>query len=140
MADKLIGYGAIVKLDTVAQGEIRSVTPPPRAYPRVALDDLSSTLMTEGQGIEEVSEWSWVQLWDPSDTNHLLIDTEFDNRSEGAYQIVFPQVNDGAGGLTATQTWAFNARVVNLEAAELTNADVVTRTVTLSRTGDITKT
>ena len=141
MADKLIGYGTIVKIGSTAVGEIRSVTPPPRAYERIAVDDLDSEIRVEMQGIEDVSEWSFTELWDPPDTNHTLIDTDFDNRANSSWSIVYPGVNPGDGdGRTATQTWTFNARVVNIEPAELTNADVVTRTVTLTRTGDITKT
>jgi hypothetical protein len=68
------------------------------------------------------------------------VDTSFTNRTTGSWSIVYPGVNDGSGGaLTATQTWTFNAIVVALEPAEISNADVVTRSVTLSRKGDITK-
>ena len=140
MADKLIGYGTLVKLGSTAQGEVRSLTPPAQTYERVAVDDLDSTLRTEMQGIEDVSEVSFTQLWEPGDTNHALVDTDFTNRTTSSWSIVYPGVNDGSGGsLTATQTWTFNAIVVALEPAEISNADVVTRSVTLSRKGDITK-
>jgi len=139
MANTIIGYGSIVKLGSTAQGEVRTLTPPPQTYERVAIDHLVSTLRSELQGIEDTSDFSFEQLWEPGDSNHALVDTDFADRTESSWSIVYPGVNDGSGGaLTATQTWTFNARVMSIEPAALENSSVVSRTVTLNRTGAIT--
>lgn len=139
MADKLVGYGTLVKRASTAQGEIRSVTPPPRAYERIDSSDLDSTIMADMQGLESTSDFSFEQIWEPGDSNQELVTTDFENRAESSWSIVFPGVNDGSGGaLTATQTWTFNARVMSIEGASIDNSSLVMRTVTLNRTGAIT--
>ena len=140
MADKIIGYGTLVKLGSTAQGELRTVTPPPRAYERVDVSDLDSVVMVSAAGVESESEFSYIQLWEPGDSNQELVTTEFEDRATSAWSVVFPGVNNGDSTLTATETWTFNARVMNLEPAEITLSDVVTRTVTMLRVGDITRT
>ena len=55
MADKIIGYGTLVKRGSTAQGELRTVTPPPRAYERVDVSDLDSVVMVSAAGVESES-------------------------------------------------------------------------------------
>ena len=139
MADKLVGYGLIVKYGSTAVGEIRVMTPPGRTYTRVESDDLSSTIKTELQGIEEPSDVVFTQLWEPGDATQIAaVDTQFSNRTTSTWSIIFPGVPDGAGGTTATATDAFSATVMGIEPAEIDNSSILARTVTLARQGDIT--
>ena len=67
MSNKLVGYGTLVKRASTAQGEIRSVTPPPRAYERIDSSDLDSTIMADMQGLESTSDFTFEQIWEPGD-------------------------------------------------------------------------
>lgn len=138
MAIKRIGLGTVVKYDHDSNasfdvvGELRSVTPPGRSYERVADDTLDSVLRTQQQGIEDVSEFQFQQVWHDGDAQHERIDTAFNARDNRAWQIVFPH--------SPARTWEFTGRVMSMGPEQITNSSLITRTVTVHRTSAITKT
>lgn len=138
MAVKKIGLGTIVKFDHDSNatfdvvGEIRNVTPPGRAYERVAEDTLDSVLRTQQQGIEEVSDMQFTQVWQDGDTQHERIDTSFNAKETRPWQVIYP--------FTPARTWEFQARVMSLGPEQISANSLISRVVTIHRTTAITKT
>lgn len=138
MATKTIALGSVVKFDdnndTIFDvvGEIRNATPPPRSYARIADDDLGDVLETQQQGIEEASDFEFLQLWEDGDTAHEKIDTAFSTKTNFAWQIVYPY--------TTPRTWEFTGRVMEIAPETLEKGNIIARKVTVHRTSAITKT
>lgn len=138
MATKQIALGTILKTDHtlaatfVAHTLVDSVTPPAREREEIEGKDLGDTLDVPLLGIESPSRMELTQFWHPNDTEHELLDTEFDNNAEGAYQIVTPHATP--------VTDEFSGRVVRLAPEVLTPSGAYKRAVTILRTTAITRT
>lgn len=138
MATKQIALGSILKTDHTLAATfanhtlVDSITPPPREREEIEGKDLGDTLDVPLLGIEAPSRMEYTQFWHPGDTEHELIDTEFDNNAEGAYQIVTPHATP--------VTDEFTGKVVRIAPEALTPSGAYKRAVTILRTSDITRT
>ena len=137
-ASKQLALGSLVKVDhnddTVftTVGLTRTITPPGRARVNVDGTVLADTLKTYEPGVEDFSEFQFMQLWHPNDsTNHELIDTLFANKTKVDWQVVY--------GATPTATDTFEGYVSNLAPETLEIDGVIARAVTVQRTGAITR-
>jgi hypothetical protein len=137
MADKNLALGSVVKVDHDADatytvvGNVTSVTPPGRKRVRVDQTALADTLKTYALGIEDFSEFTFAQYWDPGDTNHEIIDTLFGNNTDVNWQCLY--------GSAPIQTDQFSGKVSDMTPGELTTDGMIMRTVTVQRTGAITR-
>lgn len=138
MAEKTIALGTIVKCDSddddtfEVVGQIRSATPPGRTRERVAEDDLSDTLRTEAMGIEQASDFEFMQLWEPGDTEHEKMDTLFGSKDIVSWQCIYP--------VSTPVTDEFTGQVAALEPEQLVANNLIGRKVTVHRKSAITRT
>lgn len=138
-ADKAVGFGTLVKVDHDADTVfttlelITDVKPPKQAYKMVDSTVLADTQEQTECGILEQTEFPMTHLWDPTDTNHTMLDTLFTNKTKVNWQIVF--VN-----YPATLTMQFQGRVVELDPEPVAKDKCVARKLKILRTGAITVT
>lgn len=137
MASKYLGLGSVFKVDEDDNGSGHTTitlcidgTPPARKRVRIPAADLSDTLATDKMGMEDFSEFSFTQFWDPIDTQHASLDTLFGAKTVVEWQIVF----------TSGETDEFEGFVSALEPQTLQKDNLVMRKVTVQRKGDITRT
>ena len=150
MTKKVQGCGTLVLVDTgdgsafTTQGHCDAVTPWGESKAIVNAPTLDCEL-TDEVGSEEQSLLEFTQFWDPTDTDHNRLDTNFSesktdpSKKEIAAQVVTPEIPDGAGG-TDTVTFEAPCQIVSLGKESITPDGYWKRTVTLLRVGDITKT
>lgn len=138
MATRQIGLGTLVKVDDddsgagfTTVGEIVNVTPNGRTRELVDRTVLADTLATMAAGIEAHSEFSFMQFWHPGDTNHQLIDTLFGSKAEVLWQIIYP--------FSTPVTDQFDGFVSGYEPEEIGRDGIISRRVTVQRTGAITR-
>lgn len=138
MASKQVAHGTVFKTDVTSGGTfspmtlVREVTPPGRAREEVDGRTLDDDFDVPLMGIEMASEFSVVQFWHPTDTEHLKLDTAFGAKTVFPVNIVTPHA-------TAI-TISFSCQVKKLEPAALQPNGTYQRTVTFQRTTDITTT
>lgn len=134
---KQIALGTILEIDPAggttyaAQTLIAGLRAHGRSRALIDGTALGDTYEEQLLGIEESDQLTFEQFWQPSDTNHELIDTAFDNKDEIAVRITHPHTGD--------PTEAFDAKVISITPAEAVPTGAVMRTVTLLRTGAVTK-
>jgi hypothetical protein len=131
LATKQIALGAILKLDTVAQGCLQSIQPPSRTYQRVDQTCLDDTLVTSLQGIEDSDDISFSQIWHPTDSNHELVETAFAAKATVAVDVVYP--------FATPVTDSFSALVTDIAPQTLEVNGIISRQVTLHRTTAVTR-
>lgn len=73
----------------------------------------------------EVGDLVIEQFWEDGDTNHDLVDTDFDNATMTTWSIVLAKVNSGSG-----RTWSFTAWVKDISPAEVSGRAAYKRTIT----------
>lgn len=138
-ADKSVGFGTLVKVDHDADTVfttlelVTDVKPPKKAYKMVDATVLADTAEQTECGIEEQTEFPMTHFWDPTDTNHSMLDTLFANKTKVNWQIVF-------ANYPSAITAAFPGRVVELDPEPIAKDKIVTRKVKVLRTGAITYT
>ena len=138
MATKQVGLGALVKVDDdgdasfTTVGLTRSITPPPRSRALVDGTALEDDLAVNEAGIEEASELSFTQFWHPGDTNHEIMDTLFGSKAKVDWQIVYP--------FATPVTDEFEGFVSALAPEQIEPGNIISRQVTVQRTGAITRT
>lgn len=138
MATKQVALGTVLKTDHDQDASfdvmdcISSLTPPGRERAEIEGKCLGDTLDVPLLGIEAPSRLTFVQFWEPGDTEHEKLDTLFDSKAEFDVQIVTPHATP--------ITDEFTAQVVRLGPEELTPDSAYKREVVLLRTTAITRT
>ena len=138
MADRQIANGTILKVDhdsdtvftTIACG--KEATPPGEERNEADGTCFEDTTEQMLPGIEAASVYTFLQVWDPTDTNHLIIDTLYTSKAIVNWQIIYP--------FATPITEQFAGRVIGKSPEKLDNASVISRTVRIRRTGAITRT
>ena len=93
---------------------------------------LADTLATNELGIENHSHFTFEHFWDPNDaTNHEKVDTNFGDKKEHLWRISDSQ--------STPVTDSFNGKIVGMVTETIEHDTIVKRTVTVHRTGDITR-
>jgi len=137
-ATKQAAHGTLFKIDPDGNSSFDTltlttdVTPPPRVREEIEGRELADDFEVPILGIEMASKFDVVQFWHPGDTNHELIDTAFDAKTDFAAQIVTSH--------NTPVTDEFNVKVVGLTPETLTPGGTYKRTVSFLRTSDITRT
>lgn len=152
MAVKVTACGSTVLLDFddgsgfQVQGLCDSITPFNMSKAVVDTPDLSCNASAE-VGREEQSTMTFTQYWDPQDTIHSKVETNFEasktdlSKKDIAAQLVSPEYTTNSSGADAsTVTWEATVQIVSITPEELTPEGFYKRTVTLLRRGAITKT
>lgn len=136
-AERNLALGSLVKVDATGGGSFslvgltRQVTPPPRERERIDGTVLSDELQVDLLGQEAKSDFTFTQLWHPGDTDHEKIDTLFDSKDEVDWQIIYPP------SVNITDTFAGRVAAIAPEALEASG--VISRQVTVHRTGAIAR-
>jgi hypothetical protein len=137
MASKWLGNGTLFKVDEDDSGSTFTTitlcidgTPPARKRVRIDGTVLADTLSTYELGMEDFSEFSFNQLWDPIDTQHASLDTLFGAKTVVIWTITY----------TSTEVDSFEGYVSALEPAALTKDGLNSRKVTVQRKSATTRT
>lgn len=138
MATKQIGLGTLVKVDEDDSGStltsctlVMDVTPPKRERELVDQTALDDTLQSYAAGIEKHSEFTFTQYWHPTDTQHVSIDTLFGAKTLVLWNIVYP--------FASAITESFEGFVSAMEPGTVKHNEMITRKVTIQRTGAISR-
>lgn len=137
MASKYLGLGSVFSVDENDSGSVFTAitlcvdgTPPARKRVRIDGTVLSETLSTYELGMEDFSEFTFTQLWDPLDTVHASIDTLFGAKTVVIWTITY----------TSTEVDSFEGYVSAMEPQTLTKDGLNSRKVTVQRKTAITRT
>lgn len=152
MAVKVTACGSAVLLDFgdvdgfQVQGLTDSITPFNMSKSIVETPDLTCNASAE-VGREEQSTMSFTQYWDPQDTIHNKVETNFEEsktdltKRDISAQLVSPEyTTDSVGADPSVVTWEAVVQIVSISPEELTPDGFYKRTVQLLRKGAITKT
>lgn len=127
MAAKNAGHGSQVwaKFDDatyVQVANVKKITPAPWESEEVDITCLDDTAEnTQGAQPPNYGELSFDYFWDPSDTNHDLLDTAHTARASHLWKVLFPLA---AGDYEREM----NGWVKSLTPADLTSKDPIMRT------------
>lgn len=137
MASKYLGLGTVLKVDEDDNGSGHTTitlcvdaTPPARKRVRIDGVTLDATLSTYELGMEDFSEFTFTQFWDPIDTQHASLDTIFGTKLVVEWQIVY----------TSTEIDEFEGYVSRLEPQPLVKDGLNSRKVTVQRKSATTRT
>lgn len=137
MASKYLGLGTLFKVDEDDSGSVFTTitlaidgTPPARKRVRIDATALSDTLSTYKMGMEDHSEFSFTQYWDPLDTQHVSLDTLFAAKTQVIWTITY----------TSGEVDSFEGFVSELSPQTLQKDNLLTRKVTVQRKTSITRT
>lgn len=134
--NRFIGKGALVKVDPAGAttwqtvGLCTSVTPPPQEKATIDCTAMEDTIAVAEVGIEQLSEFAFESLHDPSDTVDDAIDTLYGNGANANWQLAT------ISG-THTFTKIFTGRVFAIVPTTIDGNGVQKRTVKVIRTGAI---
>jgi hypothetical protein len=138
MASRFLGLGTVMSVDEDDSGTVLTTitlclegTPPARKRERIDGTALSDTLATYEMGVEQHSEFSFLQFWEPEDTVHASLDTLFGSKTQVIFNIVYT-----TGGTTD----AFEGVVSDLEPQTFNQNSIYQRRVTIQRKTAITRT
>lgn len=131
MAVKNLGLGTITTCNAVQVTLITDLNPPAKKRVNIDGSTLSDELATYEPGIEDFSEYVFTHLWEPGDTMHEGIDTLFGSKAQVAFTIAYAD--------TGTTTETFNGKVSDLEPQPITKDGLLSRKVTVQRTGAISR-
>jgi len=131
-ATKQVAHGTVFNVGASALSLVISVKPPGRTREEIDGMTLGEDFEVPLLGIEQKSEITATQFWDPGDSNHHAIDQAFDAKTNLSLQIVTPHATP--------VTDEFTAQVSKIEPEELTPGGTYKRTITFIRTSDITRT
>lgn len=139
MATKQVGLGTLVKVDENDDGSghttmtiVMDATPPARSRVLVDQTALDDTLQTYAPGIESFSEFKFNQYWHPGDTVHQHVDTLFGAKTIVEWQVVYP--------FATPVTDEFEGFVSAMTPGTIQHNGIISREVTVQRTGAITRT
>lgn len=138
MADRQIGNGTLVKVDHDSDTNFTTVacvnqtTPPGQERAEADATCFEDTVEQMLTGIETASEFVFRQVWDPTDTNHLIIDTLYTSKAEVNWQLVLP--------FATPITMQFSGVVIGKSPEVIENSSVISRNVRIRRKGAITTT
>lgn len=152
MAVKVPACGSVIQIDFgdgdgfTVMGQADSITIPPETKAVNETPDLDCTVSAD-VGTEEVSRGEFTQFWDPQDTDHAKIDTNFVesktdlSKRDVTVQHVTPEYTTSADGSTPAQvTHEYTAQIIGKTPEALTPQGYYKRTVSLLRKSAITKT
>jgi hypothetical protein len=138
MASRFLGLGTVMSVDEDDSGTTFTAitlclegTPPARKRERIDGTALSDTLSTYEMGVEQHSEFSFLQFWEPEDTMHASLDTLFGAKTQVIFTIAYT---------TTSTTDTFEGVVSDLEPQTFTNNSIYQRRVTVQRKTAITRT
>ena len=139
-ANKYAGAGSTVECDIDGLGTTwtlfgytESITPPPRTRQKVDATNLDEDMVNLEPGIEEDSEFVFVQVWEPGDTNDEQIDTLFDSKFKPQWRITYPT------DPTTPEQDTFSGWVSGIAPDTIDVGTRIGRTVTVTRTGPIVR-
>lgn len=130
MASKNLGLGTVFAVDDDDSGSGYTTislaidgTPPKRSRVRIDATALTDTLSTYKMGMEDHSEFTVTQFWDPLDTLHAAIDTLFGAKTQVLWKITY----------TNSKVDTFEGFVSALEPTTITKDGLLQRKVTVQR-------
>ena len=132
MAKRTLGLGTVVKSADDAITLVTNLTPPARSRALIDGTVLTDDLATNELGIEEHSEFTFTQFWEPGDTDHEKVDTAFNTKETKVFKIEYtnsPQVTD-----------TFSGKVSRLAPQPIELNGLLQREVTIQRTTSIART
>ena len=139
---KYAGKGSFVEceLDPVGSpdtwtkfGYTESITPPPRSRAKVEATNLDEVMVNLEPGIEEDSEFVFVQVWDPADADDKAIDTLFDSAAKLPWRITYPTLPNPTEDV-------FSGWVSGIAPDTIDVGTRIGRSVTITRTSTIVRT
>lgn len=111
--------------------QVRSITPPTFSREAVEAIDLDDTVAYKIPGDpEDVGELTLDMIWTPGDTNDQLFDTDFLAKTIASWKIVWAS--------PISVTWTFDAWVMELSPVQVESKTVISRTIKLCLTSNIT--
>jgi hypothetical protein len=142
---KTVGYGTLVKCDTDGNGSghvtigcVKNTTPPEKSLKTVDGTCLEDTREQMDPGIEEATEFRFLEIWDMNETNDAALDTLYANAKSRTspynveWQVVYPQATP--------VTDEFTGWVKKLGVQQIVNGEYIQREVTVQVTSVITRT
>lgn len=137
MASKYLGLGTLFKVDEDDSGSTFTTitlcidgTPPKRSRVRIDATALTDTLSTYKMGMEDFSEFSFTQFWDPLDTQHVSLDTLFAAKTQVIWTITY----------TSGEVDSFEGFVSELSPTTVAKDQLLQRKVVVQRKTDTTRT
>lgn len=134
--DRLTGKGGLVKIKSgntyTALGLVRSITPAPQERAVIDVMGMEDTTPQAKQGTEEISEFTFSELYDSQDTQDALVDSYYSNGADADWQVAFTN---------GTNNWTenFAGFVAKIVPQAVTGKDAVVREITVIRSGAITR-
>lgn len=132
-----IGLGTAFGIDDDDSGTtfttivlVTTATPPARKRVRVPSIALSDTLATYEAGIEDFSEYIFDHFYEPNETNGNLFTTLFAAKTKVLFNITY----------TSSDIEAFEGWISDVEPQAIVHDQLLTRRVTIQRTGAISYT
>ncbi len=132
---RVLGLGTLNKVDDDDSGSayttlvlMTDMTPPPRRRVRVSNTALEDTLATDSAGIEDVSDYEFTHFYDPGATNDTIMVTLFGTKNPVLFQILYAD--------SGTET--FEGIVMGIEPGSIKHNELLSRKITIHRTGSIT--
>ena len=139
------GKGALVKVNSSGDGTTMltvglctSATPPAREKSLIDLTAMEDTVAVAASGIEQLSEFSFTSLHDPSDTTDDALDALYASGASVKWQLIIATLT--AVGVTSTWTKDFTGVLFAITPATVEGGTGTPRTCKVSRTGAITDT
>lgn len=138
MAKKTTGCGTILSLDEsggttyTAVSNIANVTPATQSRVIVESPELDTCENNGDAGREEVKTMSFMQYWEPGDTDHERVDTMYANNTDGGWKIEY-----GHDYAVSQPAQTFNGKVQEMAPAQVVSEEVVQRSVTIVLTSSI---
>lgn len=129
--EKKIGHGATLSIAGTPIQQIRDIQP--ATFSR---EDVDATTLDDGvqynlpSDPEDPGEVTFTIVWTQGQTNHALLDTDFNARTIASYAITFPW--------TTTRTATFSAWIKSTAPSALRGNEVMALTVTLRLVSAIT--
>jgi hypothetical protein len=134
---RTLGLGTVLAVDDDDSGTVFttinlavSATPPPRRRVRIPGTALADTLATEEAGIEDVSDYVFTHYYEPNETNGNLMTTLFAAKTKVLWQITY----------ASSDVEAFEGLVMAIEPQQIVTDQLLTRQITIHRTGAISYT
>ncbi len=141
MASRGLGLGTVIGVDENDGGSVYTTitlitdfTPPARRRERIDGSALDSTLATYEGGIEQHSEFTFTQFWEPGDTQHASIDTLFALGSATTGKVLWQITYTVGSDVDSFEGW-----VSDMEPQPVAVNNLYKRQVTIQRTSAITR-
>lgn len=142
---RFTGKGALVKVNSTGDGTTMltvglstSATPPSQERNLIDLTAMEDTIAVAATGIEQLSEFTFTSLHDPTDTTDDALDALYASGASVIWQLVIATVT--AVGTTKTWTKAFTGKLFAITPAAVEGNTGTPRTCKVTRDGAITDT